>query len=203
MEKLKLEPDQPSKTIVVTANGSRARALGQISDLRIFIQDMIIPVKLQVIKSCEETLLLGTDWFEKMKAKCDFDKRTLQICYQDKCIKIGTTHLADVPPQLPIDDSDKEQILEEIEFESEDDLSEQEAYTSDILPEEENPAIFLSDQPKDLEIEPKQGVLTPEQKEKLDDILEENQDIFAERISREEQTGQLGRTNVVTHTIDT
>ena len=73
MDKLKLSPDAPSKTIVVTANGTRERAIGQISDLKIFIQDMIVLIKLQVIESREETLLLGTDWFERMKAKWDFN----------------------------------------------------------------------------------------------------------------------------------
>lgn len=100
MDKLGLEPDAPSKTVVVTANGTRERALGQITDLKIFIQDLIIPIKLQVIESKEETLLLGTDWFEKMKAKWDFDARTLQIQHDGRILKIGTTHLSDVPPQL-------------------------------------------------------------------------------------------------------
>ena len=73
MDKLRLSPDSPSETVIITANGIRIRALGQISNLKISIQDLIIPIQLQVIESREETLLLGTDWFEKMKAKWDFD----------------------------------------------------------------------------------------------------------------------------------
>ena len=49
MDKLGLEPDSLSKTIVVTVNGTRERALGQITDLKITIQDLIIPIKLQII----------------------------------------------------------------------------------------------------------------------------------------------------------
>ena len=113
---------------------------------------MIISVKLQVIESPEETLLLETDWLKQMKAKWDFDQRTLQICYKGRCIKIGTTHLMDIPPQLshnkPMDEqfSNKDQILNEIEYESEDDIEEQKAYISDLIIEsdDENPAVFLS-----------------------------------------------------------
>ena len=99
MDKLRLSPDAPSETVVITANGMRTKALGQISNLKISIQDLVIPIQLQVIESREETFLLGIDWFEKIKAKWDFDTRTLQICYQNKCINIGTTHFTNTPPQ--------------------------------------------------------------------------------------------------------
>ena len=46
MDKLGLEPDNPSKTIVVTANGTREHAIGQITDLKINIQNLMIPIKL-------------------------------------------------------------------------------------------------------------------------------------------------------------
>ena len=195
MDKLRLEMDTPSRTVVVTADGTKTRALGQISNLNIFIQDLVIPIRLQVIESKEETLLLGTDWFEKMKAKWDFDKRSLQICHNNRYITIGTTYLADTPPPLPIEESDQEeQDFDDIEYQSEDDLKEQEAYISDILKElfYENLAIFLSDTPQDNFIEPDTGVLTPEQGHEVKKLLHEYQDIFAKSISKEGQTSDLG-----------
>jgi hypothetical protein len=51
MNRLGLYPDAPSKTIVVTANGTRERAIGQISELKISIQDITIPIRVQVIES--------------------------------------------------------------------------------------------------------------------------------------------------------
>src|SRR5260364_235263 len=65
MDKIGLEIDQPSRTVVVTANGNRTKALGIVTNVKITIQDLIIPIRLQVIESQEETLLLGTDWFSK------------------------------------------------------------------------------------------------------------------------------------------
>ena len=66
--KLGIPIDVDSKVVVITANGIRERALGQINHVNINIQDIQIPMNLQVIDSTEDNLLLGTDWFEKTKA---------------------------------------------------------------------------------------------------------------------------------------
>ena len=205
--------DFPSKTVVITANGTRARALGQITSLKVFIQDMIVPVTLQIIESREETLLLGTDWLDYMKANWNFRDRTLQISYKGKTIVIGTTHHANIPPQLPTHDNndyeDEDELLDEIEYEPESDLEEQEAYTSDLVFEsdDENPAIFLSDLPNsetpEVKKEPTIGILIQEQRAKVDEILLEHKDVFVDHISKEGQTSNLGRTTVFTHSINT
>ena len=117
MDKLQLEMDTSSRTVVVTADGTKTRALGQISNLNIFIQDLVIPIQLQVIESKEETLLLDTDWFEKIKVKWNFDKQSLQIYYNNRCITIGTTYLADTSPLLPVKESNqKKQDFDDIEY---------------------------------------------------------------------------------------
>jgi hypothetical protein len=216
MHKLRLEPDSPSKTIVITANGNRVRALGQITKAQICIQDLIIPIKLQVIESQEETLLLGIDWFQKTRAKWNFGSQTLQIQYDDKTVKIGTTHFIDEIPLSITDSENSNDELEEIEYDDED-LEEQETYYSDhakrneTLEEyeetnsqaEENPAIYLSDHVIDQEPKPEIGIVTPEQQEIVDQIIKENEDVFVEHISKEGQTQDLGRTSVITHSIDT
>ena len=216
MDKLGLEPDNPSKTIVVTANGTRERAIGQITDLKISIRDLMIPIKLQIIESREETLLLGTDWFEKMKAKWDFDTRTLQIQHDGRILKIGTTHLSDIPPQMLPDFENDSDEVSEIEYDDES-LDEEETYYSDEVKGDEfstdwqdesseiqeNPAIYLSDHMIDTPIKSEIGVLTPQQQSKVDQLLEDNQDVFVESISKEGQTSNLGRTTAITHSIDT
>jgi len=213
IKKLGLEPDTSSKTVVITANGTRTRALGQITKLRISIQNMLVPVTLQVIESREETLLLETNWLHQMKAKWDFNSRQLQIQYQGRTIQIETTHFANTPPKSTInydtedDGDDEDELIDEIEYEAESDLDEHEAYTSDLVFEsdDENPAIFLSDLPeiKDTQPEPTTGVLTKEQHIKVQQILADNKEVFADSIFKEGQTSNLGRTTVVTHTINT
>ncbi|CAG8834588.1 42969_t:CDS:2, partial [Gigaspora margarita] len=61
MEKLGLEIDRPSKTVMITANRSCTKALGIITSTKIILQNLIIPIDLQVIDSKKETLLLETD----------------------------------------------------------------------------------------------------------------------------------------------
>src|SRR6185437_68222 len=73
MKRVGLKINQYSKTIIVTANGAREKALGSITDVKITLQDIVIPIDLQVIESKDETLLLGTDWFNKSRANLDFD----------------------------------------------------------------------------------------------------------------------------------
>ena len=93
MRKLGLRIDRDSKTIVVTANGAREKALGTIINVKITLQNIAISIALQVIKSKDETLLLGTDWFTKSKANLDFDNHTLKIRYLRKWVTIYTTYV--------------------------------------------------------------------------------------------------------------
>ncbi|CAG8623668.1 16156_t:CDS:2 [Cetraspora pellucida] len=63
-----------SGAAVIMATGVETRALGKINDVKIVIQDAMISSTLQVIESSDETLLLGTDWFQKAKARLHFDE---------------------------------------------------------------------------------------------------------------------------------
>ena len=51
MRKLGLRIDRDSKTIVVTANGAREKALGTIINVKITFQNIAILIDLQVIES--------------------------------------------------------------------------------------------------------------------------------------------------------
>src|SRR5205807_1840938 len=94
MKKLGLRINKDSKTIVVTANRAREKALRTITNVKITLQNIAIPIDLQVIKSKDETLLLETNWFTKSRANLDFDNYTLKIRYLGKRVTIYTTHIS-------------------------------------------------------------------------------------------------------------
>ena len=131
MEKLRLQPDRDSKTIVITANGDRTKALGIIDNVKIALQDIAIPINLQVIESSDETLLLGTDWFNKSWAKLDFGAHTLHIRYLGKQATINTTHVTTSRPTNISDEFEDDEWIEELENEEEETFMSEEAYLSD------------------------------------------------------------------------
>ncbi|KAF0476151.1 gag-pol fusion protein [Gigaspora margarita] len=69
IKNLGLEIDSLLKIVVVIMNRTKERAIGQINKVNIIVHNIMVPMKLQVIESLEETLLLGTDWFEKTSTK--------------------------------------------------------------------------------------------------------------------------------------
>jgi hypothetical protein len=134
--KLGLKVDRESKVIVITANGDRQRALGQINNVNIDVQNLRVPMKLLVIDSADDNLLLGTDWFEKTKAQWNFANRTLKLTYQGEETTVKTTHTHAPPVTIePEEDYDEEEIQNELEheleYEYEDDLIESESYFSE------------------------------------------------------------------------
>ncbi|CAG8645833.1 3252_t:CDS:2, partial [Gigaspora margarita] len=65
--------------------------LAQLKNVRIILQDIVIPIGLKVIESIKKILLLETDWFTKARAILDFDKHTLNIRYLGRQTTINTT----------------------------------------------------------------------------------------------------------------
>jgi hypothetical protein len=220
MKKLGLQIEGPSKTIVVTANGTRDKALGIIRDVKITVNDIIIPVNLQVIDSRDETLLLRTDWFNKARAKLDFENSTLNVRYLGRTTTLNATHIG--PTFMPIieeleDNEDEDEWIEDEEDEDEYETFyveewpsvANELYYNPWLQTENTPAYYLT------EIVNEEEVLTTQQTIKSNDkltddqhyqgykLLENNIEIFAENILEEGQTKDLGLTNAITHEINT
>src|SRR5437868_14389449 len=73
IKKLGLRINRDSKTIVVTANKAREKALRTIINIKITFQNIAILIDLQVIELKDETLLLETNWFTKARVNLDFD----------------------------------------------------------------------------------------------------------------------------------
>ena len=87
-EKLGLKITKPSKTIVVTADGTKTRALGQIEKVPLALHSLLIPTTFHVIESRNDTLLLGTDWFNKTRAILDFERQIVCLKFMNKEISV-------------------------------------------------------------------------------------------------------------------
>ena len=57
-QQLGLKVNRPSKIVVITANGTKQQALGEIQSVEIVIKTLLVPMKLQVIESTEQNFLL-------------------------------------------------------------------------------------------------------------------------------------------------
>ncbi|CAB5379958.1 unnamed protein product [Rhizophagus irregularis] len=129
--KLRLEITKPSNTIVVTADGTRNRALGQIEKVPIVIQTLLIPTTFHVIDSKDETLLLGTDWFRRTRAVLDFNNKSVQLTFLAKTILAPISiHIGEVPRYVSFQEEEIDNEIDEIfdEYEYEDDLIEKEIH---------------------------------------------------------------------------
>src|SRR3954453_8888742 len=176
VKRLHLRIDEPSKIIINTANGKRARALEKINTVKMMIGSIRIPITLQVIESLDENLLLGTDWFKRTKAILNFDEKRVKFRYLTKSTSVPITfydsssveldeesntsmdELIDVIEDLTNDQYEEEDLDERdiFYFNSEKDISDDESlfdYNEKELftnPWDDNPAVFLAqtEQPK-------------------------------------------------------
>ena len=233
MKKLGLSISTPSNVVVITASGIRTRALGKIENVKIAVQDLLIPIHLQVMDSVDETLLLGTDWFNKTCATLSFDTQTLHLKYLRKTVEVQTTHVKG--NELPniyeqeddddlVDELQQEESKEEYEEQYEqEDLKEAETYHSEVASDDEaeedqpqglNLATFLAEMEEldshNVEVYYTQdingfniGPLEGNVKDQAIQLLNNNSEIFANNISEEGQTTELTQTNLVQHEIST
>ncbi|CAG8827070.1 4206_t:CDS:1, partial [Cetraspora pellucida] len=158
--KLGLEINDNSITTVIMATSARAKTLGRVKDVEITIQDVRVPIFLQIIEFPEETLLLETDWFQKANAQLYFDSQKLRISNDEKAVEIpiSNTGIETLTPSYGKQeyDSDGGDTFDEFDYE-EDNLEEIDRYFTDEWSEvdnqqlgqeresEENPALFLTD----------------------------------------------------------
>ena len=223
MKKLNYSPNKPSKLVIVTANGARIKALGEVSNLPININYLKIPTNVQVLESKDDVLILGNDWLNKVKANINWHEQTLTIYFKGRRERLAITCINE--ELLPSRQEDYEEDEEEYETAQWD---ENYVYYSDILSsgeddlefnpwvtedeedlendsEKDNPAIYLAENErsnkqneewnlnKDLHC----GPLDERQQNLFQQLLNDNVDICAE--------GQMdiGKTNIIQHEIDT
>jgi hypothetical protein len=154
MNRLRIKIDQPSDVFVVTANSEKARALGQITDIKTAIQHIAIPITLQVIESPNETLLLGTDWFSKTNAKLDFGNQQVILHYDNKTITVPVTQYANEEPKCIAFNDNNNEIIKALdnkndnEFEYEDEEVETQEFYS-VYSDESDSDSFEKNMPID------------------------------------------------------
>ena len=79
MDKLGYKVDEPSKLVIVTADGSRIRSLGKITRVPLELEGEYIPTTFQVLDSTDDTLILGNDWLRRVQAVLNWRRETLTI----------------------------------------------------------------------------------------------------------------------------
>jgi len=118
MKKYDYKIDQPSNLIIVTANGSRVRSLGQISALPLEVKRQEIPTPVQVLESTDEILILGSDWLKRFRANVDYDHDILSIRTKGQLIKVpfSATRVNRFSVQIPQDEEYEEEEIEEAQM---------------------------------------------------------------------------------------
>src|SRR6266540_2564989 len=78
LDKLNIKIEESSNKIFTSANGKDIIALGKVK-LNFEIQEKKLPIKLQVIESKEEKVLIGMKWLKRMKAELNLENDTVKI----------------------------------------------------------------------------------------------------------------------------
>src|SRR5215216_3674649 len=201
--------DQPSNLIIVIANGSRVRSLGQISALPLELKRQEILTPVQVLESTDEILILGSDWLKRFRANVDYDHDILSIRTKGQLIKVpfSATRVNRFSVQIPQDEEYEEEEIEEAQMYYSDYSDESELEynpwanykpTSKLPEENSNPASFLvavalirEEKPLNL------GPLDVYQQDNFNNLLEKFKDVIAKS-----QT-DIGHINVIKHKIIT
>ncbi|CAG8599198.1 13129_t:CDS:2, partial [Acaulospora morrowiae] len=191
LDKLNLRINEKSNTIVVTATGVRERMLGKVKNIEVLDQKVGIPIDLQVVKSRDEMLLLGTDWFQKSKARIHFDEKKLYLQYAGEAIEVPISHHGTESLLEPESDQESAEtdLFDEFEYEEEKVDERGGYYTGDVLSDEElyeNPweemeslAIYLTNVE---EVPTLEGEKEPEltTKERIESLIEKNTELGEE-----------------------
>lgn len=222
-KKLGYPIDEPSNLIIVTANGTKVRSLGVISDLPIEIGPFDAPISVQVLDSADEVFILGNDWLQRHSATLSWETNTLTLKVGRKKVKLPVSctrvrksiqETEETEESSSEEDYEEEELYEtalyfsdrseteELEFNpwTDHQVNYEETMEEEIVSEEEtiNPAVFLSEVAKNEEKKQLNlGPLTDHQQELFNQLMVDFKDICADG-----QTG-IGRTNVITHKINT
>src|ERR1043165_5419156 len=83
MKKLELKIQKSSLLRFKLADGSRVPSLGEL-ETKIVVNRIKISIRVQILESPDDDLLLGVDWFSNVNAKIDFETKTLKIKYRNR-----------------------------------------------------------------------------------------------------------------------
>src|SRR5438094_818905 len=86
LEKLGIKITESSNAVFSNVNGKKVPSLGKV-DIKVKIENIEIPMKVQVIDSTKRDLILGTEILAEVKGKINFEKNELKIEYNGKEIR--------------------------------------------------------------------------------------------------------------------
>src|SRR3954454_18919398 len=218
--KLGFEINKPSKLVIVTANGTKVRSLGEISEFTLELKGREVDIPVQVLESSDEVLILGNDWLKRARAVLDWEKSILTVKIEGRKIALPISCTRINKLQV-VEESDSES---EIEYEEEE-LEEAAVYFSDLISDtsesdlEFNPWVDhvteneLSSEEEEESTNPATmlaEVAFVEEKKKLNlgPLTDQEQELFAEftntyrDICAKSQT-DIGRTDLIQHKINT
>jgi len=186
MKELGLKIQKKSNIIFKMANGRKIPSLGQTQG-KLEIQEIEIPVTLQVIDATEETLLLGNEWFSQVKAKINFEEEELRIKGKnDEVVKIPIYYTKEEIEELTEETSEESDIDEYTTEEEETDEEEESEEETDSETEQEEETNFIE------EIQWENN----EEGKRMGEILEKYKDLFYRKGNE-----ILGKTNIIEHEI--
>ena len=178
----KLGYKMKERTEEIDTCGGKAKVLGIIDELIITINGINVPVKrVRVMDIANHDLILGISWLRKMKNTQDLKTNRFTINFNG------------IETQLQLK-SKKEFLTEDEENQI---FFEEEVHSEENADEgEHHKAVFTSTR-VEKSCEEISSDLTSEQAKLVQELLEEKKDVFAQELN------QVGRTNVLEHTIDT
>src|SRR6266536_1664007 len=122
--------NEPSNMVIVTANGTRVRALGMVKDIPINIKHMLIKTPVHVLESKDKVLILGNDWLRRVNATVSWEEEKLSLKHKGRFISVPLTFT--LAKNLITTEALEESEEEETENEYEDEeLIESSIYYSD------------------------------------------------------------------------
>ena len=217
MEELGMECNAVSNTIMVNVNGERRRPLGKVTNVPLRIMGKIISFDAIVTRTDSYDAIVGNDWLEKTDAEISYKNKIMTLYWGDHAINVPIEfHQSPKIRTESVNNDESEEEYEEEEYEenNEEDEEQEElfCYTEELSVEEvqainhemENPAkqnqvlresFYQYKETKKGNFHV--GNLTPEQSERFDNFMTQYTDLFIW------ENDQFGKTNVVTHTIDT
>ncbi len=141
LEKLGMKITESSNAVFSNVNGKKVPSLGKV-DIKIKIENIEIPMKVQVIDSTKRDLILGTEILAEVKGKINFEKNELKIEYNGKEIR---TPIFYNRKKLEVQEyQDFEDEFEEFEEEDlENDEDDEEEYEEEEF--NESPAYYLAE----------------------------------------------------------
>ena len=140
------------------------RSLGRINDVRFFIGNVEVTATVEVIDLPGKIFLLGTDWIRREKVNIDFRDDTLNVEKNGKEYNIPISYLEE-GKYSDSEEEYEEEMLRSARCWLDEKWKEREIYGVKILEEKK----------KRYQI----GNITEKQRERLDRLIKENEDIFS------------------------